>query len=118
MATAIVFARLGGGVGIGFLQVDHQQTDGFAHLHGGEADAGGIVHRLEHVGDERAQIIVERLDGCGHLLEHRMRCFENGADRHSGQIIVCRPAIKRPVFDHPVRDNRLYCANCVSTQWP
>ena len=49
------------------LQVDHQQADRHADLDRGEADAGRVVHRLEHVGDERLQLVVERLHRLGNL---------------------------------------------------
>ena len=44
------------------LQVHHQQALGHADLDRGEADAGRVVHRLEHVGDQRAQLVVDLLD--------------------------------------------------------
>src|SRR5690606_4772710 len=42
-----------------------------ADLVGGEADPHRHVHRLEHVGDERAQGIVEDADLRGMLPQHR-----------------------------------------------
>ena len=55
------------------LQVDHQQPLRHADLDRGEADAGRVVHRLEHVGDQRAQLVVDRLDGRGNLPQHAGR---------------------------------------------
>ena len=46
-----------GGAGLGVfvvrLQINHQHAQRHAHLDCGEADAGGIVHCLEHVFDQR-----------------------------------------------------------------
>ena len=51
---AVLFLRL--------LQVHHQQALRHADLDRGKADARRVVHRLEHVGDQRAQLVVHRLD--------------------------------------------------------
>ncbi len=75
-------ACLGLGVLVLFLQVDHQHAQGHADLDRGEADAGRFVHRLEHVLDERLQLVVERLDGGGDGLEPRIGRFEDFADSH------------------------------------
>ena len=47
---------------VGLAQVHHQQALGHADLDRGEADAGSVVHRLEHVGDQRAQLVIDLLD--------------------------------------------------------
>ncbi len=44
------------------LEIDHQHAQRHADLNRGKADAGGIVHRVEHVGDERLEFVVERGD--------------------------------------------------------
>jgi hypothetical protein len=66
------------------LEIDRQHPQGHADLDRGEADAGGLVHRLEHVGDERLQLGVEAFDGRGDLLEQRIGNFDDFTDCHGG----------------------------------
>ncbi len=70
-------ADFGLGVLVLGLQVDHQQPQRRADLDRGEADAGGVVHRLEHVGGEGAQRVVKSFDGRGDLLEARIGDFDD-----------------------------------------
>ena len=65
---------------LGLLQVDDQQALGHADLDRGKADAGRRVHRLEHVGDQRAQLVVDLLDRRGDLAEARVGNFEDAAE--------------------------------------
>ena len=51
-----------------------------ADLRGGQADAVGGVHGLEHVFDEFFQFFVEDGDGFGGLLENRVAEFYDGID--------------------------------------
>ena len=44
-------------------QVDHQHAPGHPDLDCSEPDPGGFVHRLEHVGDQRRQRLVEAFNG-------------------------------------------------------
>jgi hypothetical protein len=55
MVVAMCVAGFRLGIRVIGLEIDHQHAQRHAHLDRGEADAGRIVHRLEHVGDERAQ---------------------------------------------------------------
>ena len=48
-------------------------------LHRSEANSGRFVHRLEHVGDQRAQFVIERGNGGGDLLEPQIGNFEDFA---------------------------------------
>ena len=64
------------------LEVDHQQPDRNADLHRREADAGRLVHRLEHVGDERLQLVVERLHRLGDLPEDGIGGLIDAANGH------------------------------------
>ena len=82
--AAVRGADFGFGVGVVGLQIDHQHAQGHADLDRGEADAGGIIHGVEHVGDEVAQRLVKRFDGCRDLLEARIGDFEDFADSHGG----------------------------------
>ena len=55
---------------------------GHADLDRGEADAGRLVHRLEHVGDERLQLRVERLHRLGDLPEDGVGRLVDAANGH------------------------------------
>ena len=58
---------------LGLLEVDHEQPDRHSDLDRGEADPRRHVHRLEHVGDKRPQLVVERLHRLGNLAQDRGR---------------------------------------------
>jgi hypothetical protein len=70
-----------------FLEVDDEEADRLADLHGGEADPRRVVHRLEHVGDERLQIVVERLDGLRNLPEDRIGRLIDAAYGHKMDLV-------------------------------
>ena len=59
------------------LEVDRQHPQRHADLHRSEPDPGGFVHRFEHIGDQRAQVVIERGDGRGDLLEAQIGNFED-----------------------------------------
>ena len=84
---AAVVARLRFRIGIVGLQVDHEDALRHADLDRGEADTLGGIHRLEHVGDERLQFLVEAFDGIGNGLQPGVRHFEDFADGHMGAQI-------------------------------
>ena len=84
------------GVRIVGLQIYDQNALWNADLDRRETDAGCIVHGLEHIGDERLQLVVEFGDGFGYGLEPGVRHFENFADSHVWQII--RPSRNYNVF--------------------
>ena len=71
-----VFDRLAA-LFLGLLQVDHQDALGDPDLDRGEADARRRVHRLEHVRDERAHLVVDLLDGRGDLPQARIGDFDD-----------------------------------------
>ncbi len=51
-------------------------------LRRGQPDAGGVVHRLDHVLGKLVQGVVERVDRLGDGTEHRITECANGKDRH------------------------------------
>ena len=69
------------------LEVDDQQADGLADLHRGKADARRVVHRLEHVGDERLQRVVERLHRLGNLAEDGIGRLKDAANGHELDLV-------------------------------
>ena len=72
---------------LGLLQVDDQQADRHADLDRGKADAGRVVHRLEHVGDERLQLVVERLHRLGDLPEDGIGRLIDAANGHGADLV-------------------------------
>jgi hypothetical protein len=82
MMVAIVVARHRIGIGILRLEVDHQHAQRHPDLNRGEADARGVVHRLEHVLDQRLELVIELGDGFGHHLEAGIGDFEDFANGH------------------------------------
>ncbi len=78
------FFRLG--VHVRLLKVDHQHALGHADLNRGEADAGRIVHRLEHVFDERLQIVIEIGDGGRDGFQPGVRHFKDFTDSHGAYL--------------------------------
>ena len=63
------------------LEVDHEQADRYPDLHRGQPDAGRVVHRLEHVGDEGLELGIEILDRSRGLAQDRIG---NADDRKNG----------------------------------
>ena len=95
-AREVFVATMGGadfrlGIRVFRLQVDHQHALRHADLDRGEPDPIGVIHRLEHVGDERLQFLVEGLDGRGNGLQPGVRHFEDFADGHAAQISTTAP---------------------------
>ena len=111
---ARVFHRLAA-LFLRLLQVDHQQPDRHAHLHGGEADARRLVHGLEHVGDQLARLVGHLRERRGFLTQPRIGHFENFKQSHGGEIsrkvrffkrpaaLRARPAPASPRPDNPAR---------------
>ena len=97
MVVPVVVARFRLRIRVFRLQVDHQQPLGHADLDRGEADAGGIVHRLEHVFDQRAQIVVElvRFDRGRDGFQPGVRHFEDFTDSHRAHLGAVGPSCKR-----------------------
>ena len=66
----------------------HHDAAAVADLRCGEADAGRGVHRLGHVCEQlaqgRSELVVS--DRTGLLGEDRMRCLEDGQDRHGRSV--------------------------------
>ena len=80
VAVAAVFvARFGFGVLVLGLEIDHQHPQRHAHLNCGQADPGGDIHRLEHIIDQPAQVVVEHGDPGGDLPELRIGNFKDFA---------------------------------------
>jgi hypothetical protein len=63
--------------------VDHRQALAEADLGRGEPDPLGVVHRLEHVFDERVKLVVKGGDGLGARLEGGVAVKDDGLD-HGG----------------------------------
>ena len=68
------------------LKVDHQQPLSHADLDRRQADAGRVVHRLEHVVDERLELVVESLDGGGNDAKPRVGRLDDGQDGHGAKV--------------------------------
>ncbi len=93
------------GVGSFFLLggVDHQKTDRFGDLNGRESDARRVVHGLDHVIDQAAQIIVDALDLFTDEAQLRVGQNDDRSEGHaglfageaSGLIIGWTGAVKR-----------------------
>jgi len=66
---------------VGQLPGEDPQAD--PDLGGGEADAARGIHRLEHVGDELADAVVDDLDGLGSLVEDGFPGDDDWADGHA-----------------------------------
>jgi hypothetical protein len=64
------------------LKIDHQHAKRYADLDRRETDAGRVVHRLEHIGDERLELVIECLDGCGDLLQARVGYLDDLTNCH------------------------------------
>ena len=62
--------------------VDDHQPLMHIHLGGRQANAVRVVHRGQHVGHQRADAVVHRLDGAGDLVKPGVRVTENGKDCH------------------------------------
>ena len=68
--------------------VDDEDALGHADLDRGQADARCVVHGLEHVIHQRAQVVRDFLHGFGDLLEARVGRDEDGPEGHgiSGKV--------------------------------
>src|SRR3954452_1604669 len=69
------------------LKVDHQDALRNADLDRGQADARRRVHRLEHVGDERAHFVVHRLYRLGDLTQARVGNFDDRTNGHERNLV-------------------------------
>ncbi len=72
-------------------KVHHQQPLGHADLDRGESDPGSIVHRLEHVGDQRAQFVIDRFHRSRNLAEHGIGSLEDAKNGHGGDVVDISP---------------------------
>ncbi len=73
-------------LGIGFLQVDHQDALRHPDLNRRQPDAGGVVHRLEHIGDQLLQLGIEGLDGLRNDAQPGIRGLYDGEYGHGVQV--------------------------------
>ena len=87
-----------------------------ADLDGGKADARRVVHGLEHVLDQCAQVLVHGRDRFGFLPQPGVRDDENVAFRHGGDLRAGNSGVNRPF---PLR-RRAFRSNvlCSFAQWP
>ncbi len=69
--------------GTGTAVPPHEDLRTDAHLGRGKADAGCGVHRLNHVGDEVAQLRVEGVDRGRSLMQNRLTGNTDRQDAHT-----------------------------------
>src|SRR4030095_14355613 len=99
------------------------------HLGGSEANAIGLVHRLEHVGDECADARVDRRNGPGYRMQARIRVGKDWKECHGRQmepVSLFSPLLPLPV-DHsghkhcPIKDltpeSPATCQERTKTRW-
>ncbi|MCY1436602.1 hypothetical protein D9M71_527310 [compost metagenome] len=69
---------------LGFVLGEVDDHDALVHvdLGGGQADAGSVVHGLEHVVDQLAHGVINHLDGLGDRAQARIGEFENVQNSH------------------------------------
>ena len=60
-----------------FLQVDHQHTLRHTDLYRGQANAGRVIHGVEHIADQGFQFIIKLGHGFGHGFQARIRHLED-----------------------------------------
>src|SRR5574343_1710992 len=77
-----------------FGHIDHDQALVHIDLRGGQADAFGLVHGLEHVVDGLLQARVKSLHGLGHFVQARIGVSEDGKQGHG--LYFRRPAKSLP----------------------
>ncbi|ABX64198.1 Aminotransferase, class I and II [Brucella canis ATCC 23365] len=80
-------------------KVDNKHADRFTHLNGGKANARRIIHGVEHIAGEFAQLIVEAFNRLGNLTQHgigkddkrfyRHGLFRNGS-RENRQLHIVK----------------------------
>ena len=71
---------------VALVDIHHQHALGHADLDGGQADAVGVIHGLDHVGDQRADFRIDRRDRLGHRFEARIGRGKDGANAHVREI--------------------------------
>jgi len=69
-------------------KVHHQQPLGHADLDRGKPDPRRVVHRVEHVGDQHAQFVVDRLDRGRDLPQHGVGRFEDAKNGHGRELVM------------------------------
>jgi hypothetical protein len=62
--------------------VDHEDAEGDPDLRGGETDAWRCIHRLRHVLDQGADLVVHPLHDAGYLAEAGVGVDQDLADGH------------------------------------
>ena len=68
--------------------VHHKEAPRPAHLRSGKAASLGGVHRLQHIGGERADGLVDGTDRRAIARQHRMGPFQDGQACHPGQALA------------------------------
>ena len=90
---------------VGAVVDEDAQVD--ADLVGREPDAVGRRHRVEHVRDERAELVVDLLDTAGGGGENGITDDADGTHGHPSSLRPCRPCPARyrrpPVVRMPLR---------------
>ena len=76
---------LGDAVGIAHLPGEDAQAH--PDLGGGQSDSAGRVHRLEHVRDQRADLVVDDGDGFGAAVQDGFAGDDDGADGHGRKSV-------------------------------
>ncbi len=109
-------------------QVHDDHPLGHAHLHGGQADAGRVVHGFQHVIHQGAQLVSHAAFNRGRdLLEHRqvggVVHGEDATDSHSGEVRAYSAAVKlRGVsvaasFDSERGVASICCSSSIGLPW-
>lgn len=91
---------------VAFLRnVDDHQALVHVHLGGGQANAMGVVHGGQHVGDQRPDAVVHRRNGACNLVKPGVRVTENGKDCHgSCQEMSLFSPLLRPAAAPPANN--------------
>jgi hypothetical protein len=75
-------------------RVHHDEPLRHADLDRREADAGGVVHRVEHVGGEPAQLRRDLVHRLGFETQARVGEDDKGTNGHGGEIGARRKPVK------------------------
>ena len=68
------------------VEIHHDDALGHADLHRGQADAVGLVHAVDHVVDQPADLVIDLVDVVRDRFEARIGRGKDGADGHGLEI--------------------------------
>ena len=72
-------------------EIHHHDALRHPDLDGGETDAGGGVHGVEHVVHEGADVVGDRLDRGGNALQQRIGQDDERVSGHAEILVWCKP---------------------------